>query len=244
MDRMDALRTFYGLLDELTRKCGALHALSASSARLNWPRRGVYFFFEPGEVRRDSGEGPRVVRVGTHALTAGTTLWNRLSQHAGQKKSGGGNHRGSIFRLLVGEAMMRRDRLTEPASWGIKSHYGAAAIALNVAATGIRESELALEKAVSKHIGGMPFLVVNVEDESGPESNRAVIERGAVALLSNYGRDRTIDPPSQNWLGRFSGRDRVRESGLWNNNYVDEKWSGTFLRALEEAICRTSRLTP
>jgi hypothetical protein len=37
----------------------------------------VYFFRESSEDRSDTGEGPRVVRVGTHALKAGarTTLW-------------------------------------------------------------------------------------------------------------------------------------------------------------------------
>jgi hypothetical protein len=33
-----------------------------------WPREGVYFFFDQGEVRRDDSD--RVVRVATHALTA------------------------------------------------------------------------------------------------------------------------------------------------------------------------------
>ena len=63
---------------------------------------------EDGECRSDSGDGLRVVRVGTHALTSSsrTTLWKRLSQHKGQKASGGGNHRGSIFRLLVGSTVL------------------------------------------------------------------------------------------------------------------------------------------
>ena len=77
---------------------------------MEWPARGVYFFFEDGEARSTSGTGPRVVRIGTHALTAksSTTLWNRLAQHRGVVGTGGGNHRGSIFRLLVGEALLRR----------------------------------------------------------------------------------------------------------------------------------------
>jgi hypothetical protein len=32
-----------------------------------WLQRGVYFFMEGGEHRTDSGEGLRIVRVGTHA---------------------------------------------------------------------------------------------------------------------------------------------------------------------------------
>jgi hypothetical protein len=60
-----------------------------------------------------------VVRVGTHALKAGgsTTLWGRLSTHRGQLRSGGGNHRGSIFRLIVGTALIARDGHKFP-TWG------------------------------------------------------------------------------------------------------------------------------
>jgi hypothetical protein len=53
---------------------------------MKWPARGVYFFREAGESRSDTGEGLRVVRVGTHALKAGgsTTLWSPLSTHRGR----------------------------------------------------------------------------------------------------------------------------------------------------------------
>src|SRR5690242_13971991 len=104
MDRRADLIRFYEILGTLEKKVGGKRTLAECDGRMPWPRRGVYFFFEPGEVRSDSGGGPRVVRVGTHALANGstTTLWRRLSQHRGSKRSGGGNHRGSIFRLLVG----------------------------------------------------------------------------------------------------------------------------------------------
>ena len=94
--------------------------LSSCTGRMAWPERGVYFFFESGEERSDSGTGLRVVRVGTHALTSGssTTLWNRLSQHRGSGRSGGGNHRGSIFRLIVGAALMKPEPGDAAASWG------------------------------------------------------------------------------------------------------------------------------
>jgi len=42
--------------------------------------RGLH---ETGENRSDTGEGPRVLRVGTHALKTGgsTTLWAALRTH-------------------------------------------------------------------------------------------------------------------------------------------------------------------
>ena len=101
VSRKGDLIRFYDLLDVLEQLIGGKRKLVDCSGDMDWPQRGVYFFFEPGETRKDSGFGPRVVRIGTHALKDGshTTLWNRLSQHRGVKRTSGGNHRGSVFRL-------------------------------------------------------------------------------------------------------------------------------------------------
>ena len=109
--RIADLQTFYSLLALVERKAGGARALVGSSGRQSWPRRGVYFFMENGECRSSSGSGRRIVRVGTHALKprSKTKLWTRLSQHRGQENTGGGNHRGSIFRLIVGTALIARD---------------------------------------------------------------------------------------------------------------------------------------
>src|SRR5205814_4997383 len=108
MTRRDDLDRLYTLLADLQMRSGGPQLLRDCTGRLPWPERGVYFFFEPGELRED-GRARRVVRVGTHAVSAGsrTTLWNRLSQHRGTAAAlGGGNHRGSIFRLHVGTALL------------------------------------------------------------------------------------------------------------------------------------------
>ncbi len=59
-DRLSDLVRFYTLLDRLAAVTGS-QTLATCHGRMNWPRRGVYFFFEPGESRSDSGTGPRVV---------------------------------------------------------------------------------------------------------------------------------------------------------------------------------------
>jgi hypothetical protein len=201
-----------------------------------WPARGVYFFFEPGEQRTASGRGLRVVRVGTHALTAGSksTLWGRLSQHRGSVK-GGGNHRGSIFRLVVGAALKNRDASAEPRSWGVGSDLGHAAAQLGVGEEVLRREEEILERAVTDQIGRMPFLFVEVADQPGAGSLRGVIERNAIGLLSG-GDSATVDAPSAEWLGRHSDRDRVKRSGLWNNRHVNEGYNPNFLAVLERCV--------
>ncbi len=222
--RISDLETFYSILAALAEKLGGdAPTLAACSGRLRWPKRGVYFFMEEGENRSDTGSGPRIVRVGTHALKqgSGTKLWTRLSQHRGPRKTSGGNHRGSIFRLIVGTAIMTR-RGYECATWGEG----------NTAAAAIRASELTLEREVSRVIGAMPFLWLAVDDEPGAKSLRGYIERNTIALLSNFGR-KPIDPPSEGWLGHHCNRERVRKSGLWNSNHIDERYDPAFLSALQ-----------
>jgi hypothetical protein len=121
MSRLSDLVRFYSLLIRLKQRLGGTRTLATWDGFHEWPDRGVYVFFEPLEVRNESGAGSRVVRVGTHALTAGSrsTLRQRLGQHRGSG-SGGGNHRGSIFRLLVGQALLTRGVLPQCTSWGVK----------------------------------------------------------------------------------------------------------------------------
>jgi hypothetical protein len=205
---------------------GGPRALADCSGRLGWPRRGVYFFMEPGEVRSESGAGPRIVRVGTHALTegSGTTLWSRLKQHRGQQKTGGGNHRGSIFRLIIGTAILARNGHDLP-SWGSGNNAPAA----------VRAAEHALECEVSEVICAMPFLWLAIDDEPGAESLRGYIERNSIALLSNFEKE-PLDPPRSGWLGHSCNRERVRRSGLWNQNHVDEAYDAAFLGSFERLI--------
>ena len=67
MERLEHLDRFYELLGELEERLGGIRRLGECHGRMGWPRRGVYFYFEPGEFRED-GRTSRVVRMGTHAL--------------------------------------------------------------------------------------------------------------------------------------------------------------------------------
>jgi hypothetical protein len=214
----------------LSDRTGGFRTLGKCNGRMCWPTRGVYFFFENGEQRTTSGSGLRVVRVGTHALTKGgqTTLWNRLATHKGAERGGGGNHRGSVFRLLAGSALSRRDPSLHCETWAKGQS----------APREIRVREVALECAVSHYIRSMPFLWLEVDDECGPESMRKSIERNSIALLSNRGKshEEIIDPPSAGWLGRYSHLAQISESGLWNSRHTDEVFDPGFLSNLRDRI--------
>lgn len=227
-ERLRDLAQFYWLLTRLELATGGRRKLGETHGRMPWPLRGVYFFFEPGETRNQSGSGLRVVRVGTHALKpdSQTKLWSRLSQHRGSAKTGGGNHRGSIFRLLVGQAMIARGDVRSP-TWGRGSS----------ASKDVRAVELEAERAVSKYLAQLELVCLPINDEPGPDSVRGFVERNAIALLSNIERD-ALDAASENWLGRRSDRPLVRSSGLWNNEHTCEKPSRKFLPLLATLIAR------
>ncbi|MDB5575302.1 MAG: hypothetical protein JWR80_478 [Bradyrhizobium sp.] len=226
MKRLDDLQRFYRVLGVLEERLGGARTLSECNGRLSWPQRGVYFFMEQGEERSDTGPGARIVRVGTHAVSQGsrTKLWSRLSQHRGQATSGGGNHRGSIFRLIVGTALMTRDD-HQIQTWGKGS----------TAPADIRAGEMPLESKVSKVVGAMPVLWLAVDDDPGRKSLRSYVERNSIALLSNYRRP-PLDPASPTWLGHSCNRPRVRESGLWNSNHVDGQYDPAFLEKLSDLV--------
>jgi hypothetical protein len=239
MNRIADIKAFYRILAALEAKLGGKRMLSESTGRMNWPDRGVYFFFEPGETRSDSGEGPRVVRVGTHATTAGakSRLWGRLSQHRGTAGTGGGNHRASIMRLLVGVALKKRGSMDHMATWGIGQNSTKACATLGVTSSELRQREHVLESAVSQYIRAMPFLWVDIDDAPDPKTDRGLIERNSIGLLSNY-MQTPIDRPSDSWLGAYCDRERVQRSGLWNNNHVDEEYDSEFLAVLERYVVR------
>jgi hypothetical protein len=225
-ERRIALDRFYDEIASIASTQGGKRKLSDCRSNMSWPRRGVYFFFEDGEFRED-GITPRVTRVGTHALgPSRTTLWNRLSQHNGTiggSMPGGGNHRGSIFRLHVGSAILNTNEWPD----AVHAHWGKG----STADAAIRQVEYPLEVAVSRYIGNMPFTWIGVNDDPSIRSDRGVIETGAISLLSNRSRP-TIDPPSASWLGRNADRAAIRDSGLWNVKHVDDLPTDRFLESM------------
>lgn len=241
VSRLRHLVEFYEILEVLAQRCGGKRLLKDCDGSQNWPQRGVYFFFEKGEQRTHTGTGARVVRVGTHALKRGSraTLWKRLSQHQGTRRSGGGNHRGSIFRLLTGQAYIARRGMNVP-TWGCGGDVKKAAVQFELEREQVKASEQPVEQAVSKMLGAMELLWIPIEDAPGPDSIRGYIERNSIALLSNY-EDTVIDPPSTSWLGQFSSRDKVRESGLWNSNHVADTHELAFLNVLDRLVGSLNR---
>lgn len=228
MDRLKHLNHFYDFLTELQSKTGT-RTLATSNIYMEWPQQGVYFFFESGEMR-DNGKQMRVVRVGVskYSESPQSPLWDRLREHRGTisgKFSGGGNHRISNFRYHVGGALINRDNLVCP-TWE----------KLDITNTSIRKKEHALEKKVSDIISNMPFLWISTDRSLRPDQLNQFIKRNAVALLSNYNAEITLDRPSPAWLGHYSPNESISLSGLWNYRNVDVVFNPKFLDYLEKLV--------
>jgi len=222
----DNLERLYELLAKLENGLGGRVPLGNGPGGIRWAERGVYFIFEPGECRGANPDNLRVVRVGTHGLKRGSesTLQGRLRAHAGQA-NGGGNHRGSVFRLHTGATLLDREgRAHDLPEWG----------AGHSAPREVRMAERGWERRVSEYLRTMSLPWVAVPDEPGPDSERGLSERNSIALLSSVGR--SVDPPSAGWLGHRSRAQAIRDSGLWNVNHVGYDYDPEFLEVLADHV--------
>ncbi|MBT1159863.1 hypothetical protein J1C56_30415 [Aminobacter anthyllidis] len=177
------------------------------------PKRGVYIFLD-GAERNFRGAGFRVVRIGTHAVSAGSqaSLRGRLRNHLGPS-SQIGNHRGSIFRLHIGIAMLEAGPgHGSLATWGEGQD----------ARPEVKSLEIAHELAVSRYLQDLEVVLLEVDDEPSKESLRAKVEMQLIALFSESMR--TIDCPGPDWLGLKSPVAQIRQSGLWNIRGIGGKY--------------------
>jgi hypothetical protein len=205
--RAELLDRCYATIEVVRVRVGGARLLAHTSSRAGWPDHGVFLLFEEGELRSD-GVTPRVTFVGSHGLEEGSPvlLWTRLAQHRGAiagPNPGAGNHRRSELRRLLGAALLAADDRwsSAAATWG----RGV------TASREVRAAEAELEREVSRRIGAMPLLWVEVPDRH----QRASMVAGLIATLAEPA-DQPLDPPSATWLGRSAPEPAVRGSGLWH----------------------------
>ena len=210
---------FYGLLARLEKRVGGPHLLKNFPSVVSPGDRGVYFMFESGEYRADS-DSLRVVRVGTHGLTARSrsTIWTRLFEHLMF------NGR-SVFRDHVNASLLNRAGILR----ADLDHRHAACI--------------------TDYIGNMPFLWVRINSDDD-HNVRHKIESNAIALLSNYHGPAIDKPSPEwigrhrvNPKNFKRNHEKLTKSGLWNVNFVNKKkYDRSFLGDLKTAIDHTSTL--
>ena len=220
--RFKLINDLYEIFNSFKEQNGKIFKLKELVNSEFIPTKGLYVFFNEDEQRIFNTSQNRIVRVGTHAVSKGakSTLYQRLKQHKGMNNLDG-NHRSSIFRLHVGNALIQKNNL-KCSTWGQD-------IKINEEQ---KKQESIIEKMVSEYIGEMPVLLININDDSSKYSDRSYIEQNMIALLSdNY---LPIDYQYENWLGNYSIHNAVRSSSLWNVDYTKNKdYDKNFLEILQ-----------
>ena len=177
------------------------------------PTKGIYFFYEEGENSPHTGK-QRIVRIGTHG--ASRTLKARI-----KKDHYNGNREGSIFRKYLGSALLKRGRASEDriGEWRKRRKLSSR----------WREFE-GIECKVSEVLRSKFFFRVVCVDSL---KERKMFEEKLIATIAAC----PVCKPSDNWLGHFAWREKVRKSGLWNSNFVD-----SFRRITENDLERFEQL--
>lgn len=245
--RPTKLQEFHQKLGVLRDTTGGPFYLSDADNNYNWPDRGIYVFFDHGtDPLVDPVSDWSITRIGTVGVSTGSTstLWDRLRAHRGTIDSTygdmGGNHRGSIFRKHVGRAFIERDSLSDDYPyWGI-AHRN---LPDDVSTTEIREQEHELEQRVSEYIRTLPFLVINIPGDAGPDADRALIEKNLIALVS-HARRTNPELQKDDWLGDRSPRAEISRTQLWNIQHVSSFYSDDIIQQVTPYINQTERVVP
>lgn len=163
------------------------------------PKNGIYIIFERGERFKNFD---RIVRVGTH--TGKDQLYSRLNQHFIKE-----NKNRSIFRKNIGRCILNKTGNPYLQLWELDTTSRADK------AKHSKLLDMNFEKQVEKQISSyiqtnLSFCVFRVEDKE----QRLFWETTIVSTLAQSNELK----PSPEWLGNYSPKDKIRESGLWQVN--------------------------
>lgn len=168
------------------------------------PRNGIYVIFEKGEIFNDTD---RIVRVGTH--TGEKQLRSRLNQHFVKE-----NKNRSIFRKNIGRCFLNKDQSSYLPLWELDT-TSKADKERNLKLLDL-DFEKQLEKRISDYIQtNLSFCVFPMDTKE----QRLFWESKIVSTLAKSNEL----TPSKNWLGNYSTKAKIKQSGLWQVNELYNK---------------------
>jgi hypothetical protein len=182
------------------------------------PENGIYLIFEKGELFDNFD---RIVRVGTH--TGEKQLRSRLNQHFVNE-----NKNRSIFRKNIGRCFLNKDQSTYLPLWE-----------LDITSKAEKEKNLKLldldfekkiEQRISNYIqNNLSFCVFQVDTKE----KRLFWESKIVSTLAKSNELK----PSKIWLGNYSTKDKIKATGLWQVNELNnEALTATELETLLQMV--------
>lgn len=195
----------------MSEVCNKIHHLFNGMKRFDFsfdekqiPENGIYILFEKGEKAHGID---RIVRIGTH--TGNNKLKSRLKEHFVKK-----NKNRSVFRTHIGTCFLNKKNDSYWKIWDRNMTKKEDREKYNDRIN--MEKEKNMEERVTKYIqDNFSFVVFKVDDEN----KRCEIESKIISTVSLCNECR----PSENWLGLFSTKDKIRQSGLWNIQHLYKK---------------------
>jgi len=194
----------------MSNTCNHLHNLFNSLPKHKFPfnineipLNGIYILFEKNELAHNTN---RIVRIGTH--TGNNQLRSRLNQHFVNE-----NKDRSIFRKNIGRAILNKNNDSFLKSWELDLTTKASRI-LNNPIDFNKQKQV--EKEVTKYIQeNFSFAVFEVKNKE----ERLKLESKIISTISQCNECK----PSLNWLGLFSPKEKIRNSGLWLVNELNKE---------------------
>ena len=177
------------------------------------PKNGIYFWYENGETR--NGGRLRITRVGINKKQ--DRLHGRINEHYTSDRVG------SSFRKDIGAALMSKngESVSEIKEWrkDRKKEDPRFKDPKFVCYNSYTTQEL------KQHFS---YCVLKIDDLC----ERSVLEIRLISLFSNCNHCL----PTCTWLGKYSDKQEIRDSGLWNKDYVfcAYKFNGCGLDRLKE----------
>jgi len=177
------------------------------------PENGVYFFYEDGEIWGHGGYKSRIVRIGAHK---DGNFRSRIKEHFLLDESkmnfdvaNPAPHDRSIFRKNIGRALLNKAKDDYLEIWEIdftarrnQEEYG---YLRNI------QKEKEVESEVTRILRENFSFRFIVADGGMKTMGAGGLESSLIGTVAHC----KLCRPSSNWLGNYSPKKQIRESGLW-----------------------------
>ena len=177
------------------------------------PDNGIYYFYERGEIWGHGGNKPRIVRIGTHR---DGNFKNRIAEHylLGKTKMNFDKDKPkpsdrSIFRKNIGRALLNKCGDSYLEIWEkdfiVRENRRKFGYLRDIEKE--KEIELQITRIIRENFS---FRFIELSRQTQRMGKKGVES----SLIGTVARCK-LCRPSPKWLGNYSPKKQIRESGLW-----------------------------
>lgn len=204
------------------------------------PKNGIYFFCENGETWGHDGLCLRIVRVGTHKQE---NFRSRIKEHYlldeskmnfDKEKTKPSDR--SIFRKNIGRALLSKKKDNYLKIWGIDFTYKETRNSLGHIRDINKEKNIECKiTRILREKFSFRFLVI---DEQYERMGSQGLESTLIGTIARC----NLCEPSDSWLGNYSPKNQIRESGLWQTQLIKaDALNENNKKSISEAIINTQK---